>query len=145
MQFIYMLLIEIWFKSEKKGHGLFLLSMNKKTNVTHIAVSYSSVKGGTQANSSISFNGDGSFSIIIRLLLTYKKVFQTIHFAIKGIKILQQNLISIFILINCKNIKNYAKWNKPGGEGQIPYDLTFNWNLINKTNKQAKYNQRHWN
>ena len=23
-----------------------------------------------------------------------------------------------------------------------PYDLTFNWNLINKTNKQAKYNQR---
>ena len=31
--------------------------------------------------------------------------------------------------------------NKPGGERQIPYDLTFNWNLINKTNKQAKYNQ----
>ena len=29
----------------------------------------------------------------------------------------------------------------PGGEGQIPYDLTFNRNLINKTNKQAKYNQ----
>ena len=26
-----------------------------------------------------------------------------------------------------------------------PYDLTFNWNLINKTNKQAKYNQRPWN
>ena len=25
----------------------------------------------------------------------------------------------------------------------IPYDLTFNRNLINKTNKQAKYNQRH--
>ena len=23
------------------------------------------------------------------------------------------------------------------------HDLTFNWNLINKTNKQAKYNQRH--
>ena len=39
--------------------------------------------------------------------------------------------------------KHYAKRNKPGGEGQIPYDLTFNWNLINKTNKQAKYNQRH--
>ena len=29
-----------------------------------------------------------------------------------------------------------AKWNKPGGEGQIPYDLTFKWNLINKTGKQ---------
>ena len=25
---------------------------------------------------------------------------------------------------------------------KIPYDLT-KWNLINKTNKQAKYNQRH--
>ena len=35
----------------------------------------------------------------------------------------------------------YAKQNKPGGEGQMPYDLTFNRNLINKTNKQAKYNQ----
>ena len=36
--------------------------------------------------------------------------------------------------------EHYAKWNKPGGERQIPYDLTFNFNLINKTNKQAKYN-----
>ena len=36
--------------------------------------------------------------------------------------------------------KHYVKWNKSGGEGQIPYDLTFNWNLINKTNKQTKYN-----
>ena len=25
------------------------------------------------------------------------------------------------------------------------YDLTFKWNLINKRNKQAKYNQRHGN
>ena len=41
--------------------------------------------------------------------------------------------------------EHYAKWNKPGGEGQIPYNLTFKWNLINKINKQAKYNQRHWN
>ena len=41
--------------------------------------------------------------------------------------------------------EHYAKWNKPGGEGQIPYDLNFNWNLINKMNKQAKYNQRPWN
>ena len=39
--------------------------------------------------------------------------------------------------------EHYAKRNKPGGERQIPYDLTFNRNLINKTNKQAKYNQRH--
>ena len=33
--------------------------------------------------------------------------------------------------------------NEPGSERQIPYDLTFKWNLINKMNKQAKYNQRH--
>ena len=32
---------------------------------------------------------------------------------------------------------------KPGSKRQIPYDLTYKWNLINKTNKQAKYNQRH--
>ena len=30
----------------------------------------------------------------------------------------------------------YAEWNKPGGERQILYDLTYKWNLINK-NKQA--------
>ena len=41
--------------------------------------------------------------------------------------------------------EHYAKWSKPGGEGQIPYDLTYKWNLINKTNKPAKYNQRHRN
>ena len=41
--------------------------------------------------------------------------------------------------------EHYAKWNKPGGDGQIPYGLTFNRNLVNKMNKQAKYNQRHWN
>ena len=41
--------------------------------------------------------------------------------------------------------EHYAKWNKPGGKGQIPYDLTFNWSLINKRKKQAKNNQRHWN
>ena len=39
--------------------------------------------------------------------------------------------------------KHFAKQNKPGSERQIQYDLTFNGNLINKTNKQAKYYQRH--
>ena len=39
--------------------------------------------------------------------------------------------------------ERYAKQNRPGSERQVPYDLTFNWNLINKMNKQAKYNQRH--
>ena len=28
--------------------------------------------------------------------------------------------------------EHYAKWNKPGGRVQILYNLTFNWNLINK-------------
>ena len=41
--------------------------------------------------------------------------------------------------------EHYAKWNKPGGKGQIPYDLTFNWNIINNRKKQTKYNQSHWN
>ena len=41
--------------------------------------------------------------------------------------------------------EHYAKSNKPHSERQIPYDVTFKWNLINKTNKQAKYNQRHCN
>ena len=41
--------------------------------------------------------------------------------------------------------EHYVKWNKPRGERQILYDLTYKWNLINKTNKQGKYNQRHWN
>ena len=27
---------------------------------------------------------------------------------------------------------HYAQWSKPGGERQIPYDLTYKWNLINK-------------
>ena len=33
--------------------------------------------------------------------------------------------------------------NKPGSEGQIPYDLTFDWNISNRRKKQTKYNQRH--
>ena len=27
-----------------------------------------------------------------------------------------------------------AKWNKPVGERQIPYNLTYKWNLMNKIN-----------
>ena len=41
--------------------------------------------------------------------------------------------------------EHYAKWNKPGGERQMPYDHTYKWNLMNKTNKWAKWNQRHGN
>ena len=32
--------------------------------------------------------------------------------------------------------EHYAKWNKLGSERQIPYDLTYKWNLINKTNER---------
>ena len=32
--------------------------------------------------------------------------------------------------------EHYAKWNKPGSERQMLYDLTFKWNLTNKTNKK---------
>ena len=39
--------------------------------------------------------------------------------------------------------EHYSKWNKPGSEGEIPYNLTFNWNIMNKRKKQTKYNQRH--
>ena len=39
----------------------------------------------------------------------------------------------------CNNMdgtgEHYAKCNKPSSEGQIPYDLTFNWNIINKRKK----------
>ena len=34
--------------------------------------------------------------------------------------------------------KHYAKCNKPGSEGQIPYDLTFNWNI--PTKEKSKQN-----
>ena len=34
------------------------------------------------------------------------------------------------------NGKYYAKRSQSGSERQIPYDLTFKWNLINKTNKE---------
>ena len=41
--------------------------------------------------------------------------------------------------------EHYAKWSKPGGEKKIPYDIIYKENLIKETNKQGKYNQRHWN
>ena len=34
--------------------------------------------------------------------------------------------------------EHYAKWNKPGSEGQIPYDLTYKLNLINKICEQNR-------
>ena len=42
--------------------------------------------------------------------------------------------------ILCDNMdgtgEHYTKWNKPSGEGQIPYDFTFNWRQ-DQQNKQA--------
>ena len=34
--------------------------------------------------------------------------------------------------------EHYAKWNKPGCKRQIPYDLTYNRNIVNKTNKRVR-------
>ena len=34
--------------------------------------------------------------------------------------------------------EHYAKWTKPGGERQIPYDLIYEWKLITKTNEQNR-------
>ena len=34
--------------------------------------------------------------------------------------------------------EHYAKWNKPGSGRQISYDITYKWNLINKTNQTSK-------
>ena len=34
--------------------------------------------------------------------------------------------------------EHYAKLNKPGNERQILHDLTYKWNLLNKTNKHIK-------
>ena len=34
--------------------------------------------------------------------------------------------------------EHYAKGNKPCGEEQMPYDLTFNWNIIKRRKKQKK-------
>ena len=36
------------------------------------------------------------------------------------------------------SVEHYDKGNNPTGEIKIPYDLTYKWNLINKTNKWAK-------
>ena len=33
--------------------------------------------------------------------------------------------------------EHYAKWSKLGSERQMPYDLSFNSNIINKREKQA--------
>ena len=41
--------------------------------------------------------------------------------------------------------EHYAKRSKPGGERQIPCDLTYKWNLINEINKLTKQNRLHGN
>ena len=55
-----------------------------------------------------------------------------------------QHLLFIDLLMMDETGEHYAKWNKPDSESEIPYDLTFNWNIINRRKKQTKYNQRHW-
>ena len=36
-------------------------------------------------------------------------------------------------------VKDFLQW----ASLYIPYDLTFNWNIINRRKKETKYNQRH--
>ena len=38
----------------------------------------------------------------------------------------------------------YAKWNKPGSDIQIPYDLTYKMNLMNKIEPQAWKHGTDW-
>ena len=40
--------------------------------------------------------------------------------------------------------KYYAKWNKQVRERQIPYDLTYMWNLMSKRETEAWTHGRHW-
>ena len=49
----------------------------------------------------------------------------------------------VYTLCNGMDVtgEHYAKWNNPGGEREIPYSLTYQWNLIN-LNTQAKWNRR---
>ena len=39
----------------------------------------------------------------------------------------------------------YAKWNKPVSKRQIPYDLTYNYNLMNKLNEKIEPETETWN
>ena len=38
----------------------------------------------------------------------------------------------------------YGKWNKPGGERQIPYDLTYKRDTMNKNKSTSKTEQETW-
>ena len=38
--------------------------------------------------------------------------------------------------------EHYCKWNKPDGERQIAYDLTYKWDLIKSANKQTSQQNR---
>ena len=40
--------------------------------------------------------------------------------------------------------QHYAKWNKPGGKRQIPYDLTYKRDLMNKNKLMSKIEPEAW-
>ena len=54
-------------------------------------------------------------------------------------------LFSVIIYLFFSFVIYFIVVHKPGGRRQIPYNLTFKWNLVNKTNKWAKQNQGHGN
>ena len=55
-----------------------------------------------------------------------------------NIKFLEYELLDFQITRSISVLKIYVYFLKPGGEGQTPYDLTFNWNIINKKKKVSK-------
>lgn len=38
-----------------------------------------------------------------------------------------------------KDESQKVRWNKPGGEKQVPYDLNYKWNLVNKINERKNW------
>ena len=50
------------------------------------------------------------------------------------------SIVNSLFIVHVHARRTY-RW--PGSERRIPYDLTYKWKLVSKTNKQAKNNQRH--
>jgi len=69
-----------------------------------------------------------------------KEVVVYIH---NGILFSHKKEWNLAICNNMDGTREYhAKWNKSVRERQMPYDLTYMWNLRNKTNEQRKKKKR---
>ena len=71
----------------------------------------------------------------------------------------QKNVVHLHIGILCSRKKegaptlynsmdgsgeHHAKWNKPDGERQIPYDLPYKWNLNQQKKQMSKIKPKTW-